>query len=109
MTGIIFNKEGNMFSIHKVDEYVSKLGDELLVSCYVHTIYFHELTLAMEELVEKGFAEKNENNEEYNPKLTNNSISSIKNEILKRFDKDYHDYLLNKVDLSVLKNKPKGL
>lgn len=107
--GNIFDEHGTTYTIDNVDIYVGEMKDKLLVKTYTSTIYFHELTLVMESLVQKGLAKEAKLEEEYNPELTENAIKSMRDEILERFDEEYHDYVVNKIDLSFLKNKPKNL
>jgi hypothetical protein len=109
INGNIFDDKGNTYSIDNVDIYVGEMKDRLLVDTYVATIYFHELTLEMENLVKKGLAKEAKIDADYDPKLTNNAIESMCAEIVERFDAEYHDYVIGKIDLSFTKNKPKDL
>lgn len=107
--GVIFDKHGNSYIVDNVDIYVGEMKDRLLVDTYVSTIYFHELTLEMEELVNKGLAKEAKIDENYNPESTMNSINSMRDEIVERFDTEYHDYVVSKIDLSFKNKKPKNL
>jgi len=107
--GNIFDKHGNSYSIDNVDIYVGEMKDRLLVDTYVSTIYFHELTLVMEKLVKKGLAKEAKIDEDYQPEFSINSINSFRDEIIERFDNEYHDYVISKIDLSFIDKKPKDL
>ena len=109
INGVIFDKGGNSYSIDNVDLYVGNMKDRLLIDTYVSTIYFHELILELENLVKKGLAKEAKIDEAYNPELTTNSINSMKEEIVDRFDVEYHDYVISKIDLSFKTKKPKNL
>lgn len=107
--GLLFDKHGNSYSVDNVDIYVGEMKDRLLVDTYVATIYFHELTLEMENLAEKGLVKEAKLDKGYNPELATNAITSMRDEIVERFDETYHDYVISKIDLSFLDKKPKDL
>ena len=101
ISGVIFDNDGNSYTIDNVDVYIGIMKDRLLVKTYASTIFFHEAILKMEELVKKGLAKQTNVDEDYNAELTMNSINSMRDEIVERFDKDYHDYVISKIDLSI--------
>jgi hypothetical protein len=109
LIGTIFDKHGTTYNVDNIDIYVGEMKDRLLINTYTSTIYFHELTLVMESLVKKGLAKEAKLDEEYNPQLTENAISSMRDEIIERFDEEYHEYVISKIDLSFVDKKPKGI
>ena len=107
--GVIFDKDGTTYTINNIAIYVGEMKDELLVKTYSSTIFFHNLTLVMEKLVKKGLAKESNLGEVYIPELTENAINVMKDEIIERFDEDYHDYVINKIELSIFNKIPKNL
>lgn len=107
--GVMFDEHGKRVEVSNIDIFVTEMKDKLLIDMYRFTIYQHELIIAMEELVEKGLVKRNLKSDDYNTDLTDNSINTMKNEIIGRFDNDFHDEVIKSIDLSFLNKKPKNL
>tara|TARA_R110000772_G_scaffold97453_1_gene196735 strand:+ start:469 stop:795 length:327 start_codon:yes stop_codon:yes gene_type:complete len=100
--GILFDEIGNMFTADNIDIYVGEMKDKLLVLTYMNTIHFHEIILDdMKNLVEVGAIKKLD--EDYDPNLALSSIASMREEIIERFDEDYHENVLEQLKLKILK------
>jgi len=95
--GTIFDENGVTYSIDNVDVFVGNITDELLAKTYIRTIFHHEAILKLEDLVKEGKVEAVAT--AYDAELTMNAIVSMRNEIVERFDEEYHDYLINKIKL----------
>lgn len=112
MDGIIngqyFDKDGQRYIVNNVILYVVNVKDKLLVEIYKATIYQHELLMAIEELKSKKLISVSAV-EPYNKQLTLNMIEAIKNELIDRFDIEFHDKVVDSIDLSFLDKKPKNL
>jgi hypothetical protein len=108
LKGYMFDENGQRINIDNVDIFVSEMEDRLLVNTYRNTIYQHTLILEMESLVEKGYAKTN-SDESYDGELTINSLNSMAQEIEMRFGEEYHQEVIDSVDLSFLDNKPENL
>ena len=106
--GELFDKDGRLITTNNIELYTIQLENTLLVDLYKTTIHWHELTIAMEELVEKGLMESS-NLRKYNPIFVSNALKSMQVEILERWDTKTHDRIVSNVDLSFLDNKPKKL
>lgn len=96
--GIIFDENGVTYSIDNLEMFVGDMKDALLAKSYVRTIFHHEAILRLEELVKEGKA-KITNDAPYEPELTMNAITSMRDEIVERFGEEYHNYLINKIQL----------
>lgn len=97
--GTIFDDEGNSYLVENIDIYVGEMKDKLLVKTYMRTIFHHEFILKSEKLVKEGKVKVEKVSEPYNSELTTNAISSMRDEIVERFDVKYHDYVINKLGL----------
>tara|TARA_R110000796_G_scaffold146955_3_gene263700 strand:- start:5320 stop:5625 length:306 start_codon:yes stop_codon:yes gene_type:complete len=99
INGTIFDENGNSYAVDNVDIYVGEMNDKLLVKTYMRTIYHHEYILNSEKLVKEGKIIVENGNEPYEPEITLNAITSMRDEIVERFDVEYHDYVINKLGL----------
>jgi hypothetical protein len=107
--GQYFDENGQRYLLDNVDLYVTQLSDNLLVEVYRETIHQHELIPVVNELVEKGYLIREEETVVYEPELTDNVIKSMRVEIVDRWDEEFHDKVINSIDLSFIDNKPKNL
>ena len=106
--GVIFNENGLPINSDNIDVFTMEMSDKLLVKTYKSTIYQHYLIIEMEGLIEKGLVKRAEGSV-YDPTLTETAITSMRLEIVDRFDLKFHDKVYKSIDLSFLKNKPKNL
>jgi len=95
--GVIFDENGITYSIDNLEMFVGDMKDALLAKSYVRTIFHHESILRIEELVKEGKVEAVAT--AYDAELTMNAIAAMRDEIVERFGEEYHNYLINKIDL----------
>jgi hypothetical protein len=102
--GTLFDELGNSYLADNVDIYVGEMKDRLLVVTYMNTIHFHEIELeTMKTLLKEGVIKTID--EDYDPNLTSNSIASMREEIIERFDEDYHAHVIEQLKKKILKAK----
>jgi len=105
--GTLFDELGNSYLADNVDIYVGEMKDRLLVVTYMNTIHFHEIELdTMKTLVKEGVIDTID--EDYNPSLTLSAIDSMREEIIERFDEDYHEHVIEQLKKKILKAKKNG-
>tara|TARA_R110000851_G_scaffold11678_4_gene40836 strand:+ start:651 stop:989 length:339 start_codon:yes stop_codon:yes gene_type:complete len=107
--GCIFDKNGNRIESDNIEIFVSEMSDKLLVEVYKSTIYQHQLTIEIEILVKKGLIIIENEISIYDPTLTVTSINVMKDELIERFNKNFHDKVIKTIDLSFLDKKPKNI
>ena len=100
----LFDGKGKVITVSNIDVYSMQLENQFLVESYKYTIHWHELTLAMEELVDKGIMKRTES--KYDPKPTEIGIEALKLEVVERFGEEKHDKIISDIDLSFMDNKP---
>ena len=100
----LFDGEGKSITVSNIDVYSMQLENQFLVNMYKSTIHWHELTLAMEELVDKGLMKRTQSI--YNPKPTEVGIKALKLEVVERFGVEKHDKIISDIDLSFMDDKP---
>lgn len=102
--GALFDELGNSYIADNVDIYVGEMKDRLLVVTYMNTIHFHEITLDdMKSLVKEGVIKTVD--EDYDSSLTDSAIASMREEIIERFDEDYHEHVIEELKKKILKAK----
>lgn len=101
---LIFDDLGDMYEVENITEMLSVMEDDELLPIYKSTVYEHKLTLAMEELVNKGYLEPID--KPYNPEAGERGIKYLTKEIINRFGEDNNKRILSEIDLLWDKNKP---
>lgn len=101
---LIFDDLGDMYEVENITEMLSVMEDDELLPIYKSTVYEHKLTLAMEELVNKGYLEPIDR--PYNPEAGERGIKYLTKEIINRFGEDNNKRILSEIDLLWDKNKP---
>jgi len=101
---LIFDDLGDMYEIENITEMLTVIEDDELLPIYKSTVYEHKLTMAMEELVDKGYLEPSDR--PYDPEAGERGIKYLTTEIVKRFGDDNHKKILSEIDLMWDNNKP---
>jgi len=100
--GNYFDEFGNMYIVTNVDFFFGELKDKPMILTYMNTIHFHQLIIEdMGSCVQLGLIKNVD--EDYNAKLTLNSIDCMKLEIIERFGEDYHEGVLKKLKVKIKK------
>ena len=101
---LIFDDLGDMYEIENITEMLTVIEDDELLPIYKSTVYEHKLTIAMEELVSKGYLDPT--NQPYDPEAGERGIKYLTTEVIKRFGEDNNKRILSEIDLIWDKNKP---
>jgi hypothetical protein len=101
----VFDDLGDMYKVYNIQEMVTVCEDTELISIYKATVFEHRLTLAMEELVQKGYIESR-GNQMYSPEAGELGIKYLTEEITSRFGEDNQKKILSEIDMNWDKNKP---
>jgi len=105
MNGQIYDKFGKRYLISDIKVFTEVSETEVLINSYKSTVYEHELSLIINELVNKGYW-KQKKGIKYNPEKTIISIKNIKTELIKRLGTKEFKKIDDSIDLSFVKNKP---
>lgn len=109
--GVIYDENGQRTFTSNVDVLTIQMKDKLLINSYRNTRYQKALFLEAIRLHQKG-VKFQVMGFEYEPELINNSLDSMRVEILDRFGGDYAKELEDKIineDLAFLKERPDEL
>lgn len=101
----VFDDLGDMYKVYNIKEMVTVCEDLELISIYKATVFEHRLTLAMEELVQKGYIESR-GNQMYVPEAGELGIKYLTEEVVSRFGEDNQKKILSEIDLNWERNKP---
>jgi hypothetical protein len=103
---LIFDDLGDMFEVEDFESMLSVAEDELVLILYKSTLYEHNLILAMEELVQKGYVE-DMGNRQYSPEMAELGIQCLQEDLIKRFGDLNFLKIKSEVDMNWEKNKPR--
>lgn len=102
---LIFDDLGDMYVVDNITEMLTVIDDLELLPIYKSTVYEHKLTMAMEELISKGYVEPSDR--PYDTDAGERGIKYLTEEIVKRFGEDNNKKILSEIDLVWEKNKPR--
>jgi hypothetical protein len=104
---VVFDDLGDMYEIDNIEGMLTdaELDAELIITLYKKTVEGHNLVLANEELVRKGYLDGSKNRP-YNPTGVEYGIEKLKGWLVEQFGEKSFNKIHSEIDLSFMNNKP---